>query len=185
MYKAKRILNWPVIPVLAALLLVSSGTLRSAESAGKPAAIRINAGAFAPSTDAEGNTWLADQGFLGGDTIDRGNIAIGNTNNPSVYRTERYSMTGFSHALPNGKYIVKLHFAETFEEISGPKQRVFSFNVEGKEFADFDIYAKAGGAQKACVETVEVEVADGKLDITFTSSVENPEINGIEIIPAS
>ena len=35
------------------------------------------------------------------------------------------------------------------------------------------------------VETVNVEVNDGKLDIIFTSQVENPEINGIEIIPAS
>jgi hypothetical protein len=29
-----------------------------------------------------------------------------------------------------------------------------------------------------------VEVTTGKLDITFTPNIENPEINGIEIIPA-
>jgi len=29
-----------------------------------------------------------------------------------------------------------------------------------------------------------VEVTNGKLDITFTANIENPEINGIEIIPA-
>jgi hypothetical protein len=93
-------------------------------------------------------------------------------------------MSGFSYAVPNGKYIVKLHFAETFEEISGPKQRVFSYNVEGKEFKDLDVCEKAGGPQKAYVETVEVEIVDGKLDISFTSNIENPEINGIEILPA-
>ena len=127
---------------------------------------------------------MADQGFTGGETIDRGEIAIANTANPAIYRSEHYSMTGFSRQVPNGKYVVKLHFAETFEEISGPKQRVFSFNVEGKEFKNFDVFEKAGGAQKAYIETVEVEITDGKLDITFTSSIENPEINGIEIIPA-
>ena len=45
-------------------------------------------------------------------------------------------------------------------------------------------YVKAGGPQRAYIETVPVEVTDGKLDITFTSNVENPEINGIEILPA-
>jgi hypothetical protein len=86
--------------------------------------------------------------------------------------------------VPNGKYLVKLHFCETFDGITAPGGRVFSFNVEGQEFKDFDIMVKAGGAQRAYIETVKVEVADGKLDITFTPKEENPEINGIEILPA-
>ena len=44
---------------------------------------------------------------------------------------------------------------------------------------------KAGGAQHAYIETVDVDVTDGKLDIKFTPNIENPEINAIEIIPAS
>jgi hypothetical protein len=55
--------------------------------------------------------------------------------------------------------------------------------VEGQEFKDFDVWVKAGGALRAYVETVKVEVTDGKLDISFTPKVENPEINGIEILP--
>ena len=58
------------------------------------------------------------------------------------------------------------------------------FNVEGKEFKDFDVWVKAGGFARAYVETVPVEITDGKLDITFTPNIENPEINGIEILPA-
>ena len=61
---------------------------------------------------------------------------------------------------------------------------MFSFNVEGQEFKDFDVYVKAGGALRAYIETVNVEVTNGKLDITFTPKEENPEINGIEILPA-
>jgi hypothetical protein len=80
---------------------------------------------------------------------------------------------------------VKLHFAETYEDITGPGQRVFSFNVEGREFKDFDVWVKAGGSQRACIETVPVEITDGKLDIKFTPNVQNPEINGIEILPDS
>jgi alcohol dehydrogenase (cytochrome c) len=79
--------------------------------------------------------------------------------------------------------VAKLYFAETFEGITGPGDRVFSFNVQGHEFKNFDIYAKAGGADRAYVETVPVEVTDGTFKITFTSNVENPAIDAIEIIP--
>lgn len=68
--------------------------------------------------------------------------------------------------LPNGKYLVKLHFSETFAGITAPRERIFSFS----------------GVGKAHIETVPVEIKDGRLDITFTSNIENPQINGIEII---
>ena len=151
-----------------------------------PGVIRIRAGDTASFTDASGNVWLADQGFADGNTILRaGDLKIENTKDPGLYRAERYSMTAFSYPLPNGKYTVKLHFAETFDGITGPGQRVFSFNVEGREFKDFDIWVKAGGPQRAYIETVPVDITDGKLDIKFTPKVENPEINGIEIIPVA
>ena len=151
----------------------------------RPSVIRIKAGVSASCTDSSGNTWLADQGFKGGDVVGRPDLEIANTKDPILYRAERYSMSSFSHPLPNGKYLVKLHFAETYDEVEGPGQRVFSFNVEGREFKDFDVWVKAGGPRRAYVETVNVDIADGKLDITFTSQIENPEINAIEIIPAS
>ena len=69
--------------------------------------------------------------------------------------------------------------------ITDAGQRVFSFNVAGQEFKDFDVCAKAGGARRAYIETVNVDITDGKLDISFTTNAENPEINGIEIIPGS
>ena len=153
-------------------------------AAGLP--IRIKAGATAPYTDSNGNVWLPDQGFVDGDVIDRGSdMQIANTQDQAIYRTERYGMSSFSYKLPNGKYIVKLHFAETYEDITGPGQRVFSLNVAGHEFKDFDVWAKAGGARRAYIETVNVDITDGKLDIAFTTNIQSPEINGIEIIPGS
>jgi hypothetical protein len=146
--------------------------------------IRIKAGS-AGFADTSGNAWLPDQGFVEGDVIERPDLAIANTKDPAIYRAERYSMKSFSQALPNGKYTVKLHFAETYEGITAAGERVFSFNVEGQEFKDFDVFVKAGGVQKAYVQSVDVDITDGKLDITFTPNVENPEINGIEIIPKS
>ena len=149
-----------------------------------PMPVRIKAGLDTSFTNSDGTVWLPDQGFADGETVERPDATIANTTEPAIYQSEHYSMTSFSYPVPNGKYIVKLHFAETYEGVTGPGQRVFSFNVEGHEFKDFDVFAKAGGANRAYVETVNVEVTDGKLDITFTSNIENPQINGIEIIPA-
>jgi len=161
--------------------------LQNAPAAGVPAAntIRVKAGKSEPVKDAEGNVWMADQGFEGGQTIERPDIQITNTKSPDLYRSEHYSMESFSWPVPNGKYAVKLHFAETFDGITGPGERVFSFNVQGREFKDFDVFVKAGGALKAYVETVPVEVTDGKIKVTFTPKVENPQICAIEIIPQS
>jgi Malectin domain len=147
--------------------------------------VRIDAGSSASFTDSEGNVWLPDQGFADGDVIDRPeDMEIAGTKDQGLYRTEHYGMTEFSYPVPDGKYVVKLHFAETYDGVSGPGERVYSFKVGDQEFKDFDVWAKAGGAKTAYIETVNVEVTGGKLNITFTPNVENPEINGIEILPA-
>jgi endoglucanase len=147
-------------------------------------AIRIDAGSDTNYVDSEGNVWLSDQGFADGEVTARdADTQIANTKDPAIYRTEHYDMTSFSQNVPNGKYTVKLHFAETYEEITGAGQRVFSFSVGGQEFKDFDVYVKAGGAERADIETVAVDVTNGVLNVTFTPNIQSPEINGIEIIP--
>ena len=146
-------------------------------------AIRINAGATTSWTDESGNTWLPDQGFEGGRTVDRGKIEIAGTTMPTIYQTEHYGMKTFKQAVPNGVYTIRLHFAETFPKITAKGQRVFSVKVEDQEIKDLDVVARAGSPKTALVETVNVNVTDGSLDITFTPGIQNPEINGIEIIP--
>jgi alpha-N-arabinofuranosidase len=180
------------VQMAAAQIAAATPAVTPAPAAAAPAATvpagkttRIKAGKAESVKDAEGNVWLADQGFEGGQTIERPDIQIANTKSPDLYRAERYSMDSFSCPVPNGKYVVKLHFAETFEGITGPGERVFSFNVQGREFKDFDLWVKAGGPMRAYVETVPVEVTDGKIKVTFTPKVENPQICAIEIIPQS
>ncbi len=121
----------------------------------------------------------------GGNNPGRAPAAVTGTTEPALFVSERFGMTGFSRELKNGKYLVKLYFAETYDGITGTGQRVFTFDVQGTEFKDFDIWEKAGGARKAYVESVPVNVTDGKLKITFTRQVENPAIKAIEIIPQS
>ena len=145
--------------------------------------IRIKAGVSQQMTDSQGNIWLSDQGFVGGQTYEVADAKITHTKFPELYRTERYSMTAFSWPLRNGKYKVKLLFAEVYSGITNSGGRVFSFNVQGHEFDNFDIWVKAGGPNKAYVESVDVEITNRKLDITFTPQVEKPKINAIEILP--
>ncbi|MEN6574811.1 MAG: PQQ-binding-like beta-propeller repeat protein [Phycisphaerales bacterium] len=105
------------------------------------------------------------------------------TKDPGLFSSEHFSMTAFSCKIPNGKYLAKLYFAETYQGIAGPGQRVFSFNVQGKDFKDFDVWVKAGGPNRAYIETVPVEVTNGEFRIVFTPKVENPAIKAIEILP--
>ncbi len=105
------------------------------------------------------------------------------TRDPALFASERFAMRAFSCKIPNGKYLAKLYFAETYEGITGPGQRVFSYSVQGHEFKDFDVWAKTGGPRRAHVESVPVEVTNGEFRIVFTPKVENPAIKAIEIIP--
>jgi hypothetical protein len=149
-------------------------------------AYRVKAGADAPLTDSQGRVWQADQGFDGGDSIQRdADTKIQDAKDPAMFMTEHYGMDSFSGKVPNGKYMANLYFCETYDGITGPGQRVFSFNVMGQQFKDFDVWVRAGGPYKPYLLTLPVEVTDGVFRITFTTQIENPQINAIELIPAS
>ena len=181
--------NQSSTPSASAAVQTSAPTAAAVPAPAAPAVtaangvIRIKAGSSEPFKDSSGNVWQAEVGFEGGDVASHDSAGgIANTKDSGLFQSEHYSMESFSCAVPNGKYTAKLYFAETYEGITGPGERVFSFNVQGREFKDFDVFVKAGGANHAYVETVPVEVTDGKFKITFTSNVENPEINAVELI---
>jgi len=154
--------------------------------------IRVACGANQPYTDKNGDLWLPDEvkvpgaslSPLDGMTVERmETFEVPNVAFPQIFRTERYSMSAYEFNLPDGKYTVRLHFAETYTGITGVGQRVYSFAVQGqKPEENFDMYKEAGGPYKAIRREYKgVEVTDGKLRITFTPNVQNPAINGIEI----
>ena len=152
--------------------------------AGPDGVYRVKAGSPQPFTDSAGHVWQADTGFNGGDTVDRDpSLKVENTKDPGMFLNEHYGMDSFACRVPNGNYTAKLYFAETFDGITGPGERVFSFNAQGNEFKDVDLWVKAGGPNRAYVVTVPASVTDGVFRITFTPNVENPEINAIELIP--
>jgi len=112
-----------------------------------------------------------------------GAATVTGTKDPGLFTSEHFGMSAFANKIPNGKYVAKLYFAETYAGITGPGQRVFSYNVMGHEFKDFDIWVKAGGPNRAYIETVPVEVTNGEFRVVFTAKVENPAIKAIEIVP--
>jgi hypothetical protein len=155
-------------------------------------ALRVNCGSFESYTDKLGNVWAADQessedtewGAVYGSTVDRTGIGVTGTDHPAIYETERYSMDSYKFTVPNGKYTVRLHFAETFDGIYGPGERVFSISLQDQEvLKDIDPFKDAGGAIKPLVkEFKNVSVNNGELVIGFSYNIENPQICGIEVL---
>ncbi len=172
------------------LYLFAQHIFKTPTAAGK-FVLRVDCGAFYPFKDKLGNVWAADQelgagktwGADNGMTIDRPEVGITGTEIPRIYETERYSMESYKFTVPNGKYTVRLHFAETFEGIMGPGERVFSVSVPGHEMLkDLDLFKTVGPLEPLVKEYKGVSVENGQLVIGFTPNIENPQICGIEIL---
>lgn len=190
----RKMLAATLVVGLVAGLVGCVETVKKGGPAAKKVAIRVSAGSEKEYVDESGTKWMADQvfapdkswGAVGGMTVRRVNLkTIAGTKAPDVYLTERYSMTAYQFMVPNGKYTVRLHFAETFEGITKEGERIFTVKIQSKPvLTDFDVFKTAGGFAKPTVQTFkDVVVTDGKLVIDFVPKVQNPEINGIEILP--
>src|ERR1700732_848651 len=150
------------------------------------ATLQINSGGGAVGS------WLADKDFSGGSTSSTtATIKTSGVTNPApaaVYQSERWGV--FTYTIPNltpvGTYTVRLHFAEIAFTSAGA--RVFSVAINGSTVLNnFDIFATAGGANKALVEQF-TSTADttGKITIAYQQGLaDQPKSSGIEIIPAS
>ena len=182
---ARQMLRWNFVLTLVALALVGC-------EAGPKIAIRVNCAATEAYTDTAGNAWLPDQmkeadaewGAVEGMTVDRGDLNITGVPAPKVYETERYSMTAYEFAVPAGTYRVRLHFAETYDGITAAGERIFTVSInDNVVLKDFDVYKEGGGLNKPVVKEIQgIKAAEGKIVIGFEVNIQNPEINGIEIL---
>ena len=108
-----------------------------------------------------------------------------------VYQSERYGRD-FSYVYPvpkDGRYLVRLHFAEIFDD--GPGRRLENIYINGRiVLKDFDIFAAAGGLNKAIVKEFSGIQPDdrGNIVVRVTTTPESPDKNaklsGLEILPA-
>src|SRR5882724_9098431 len=101
----------------------------------------------------------------GGNTISN---AIVGTLDDLLYQSEHLGVT-FSARFdcPGGAYETTLYDAETHWTAVG--QRLFNVSIQGQPvLSNFDIFAAAGGANKAIVLTFTNTVSNGQLKIDFT-----------------
>jgi len=141
------------------------------------APIRLNAGGGA-YTGSDGRAWGADADYNGGNTFSTAN-GIAGAADPTLYQTERFGNFGYALPVPDGDYNVTLKFAEIYW--TQPGQRVFNVDIEGRRVLDnFDILS-AVGPNTALDKTFQAHVADGRLNIDFTSIVNNAKLSAVEV----
>jgi hypothetical protein len=86
--------------------------------------------------------------------------------------------------VPNGRYLLRLHFAEYNKTAAG--QRLFDIETEGSiRVSNYDIFAQAGGRYRGVVAEFAVEVSDGILNLDLLNRLDSARISGIEIISAT
>ncbi len=158
---------------------------------------RVNAGGPAVVAVDGGPNWLADDTFLldpGSDTIaefpeGEAGPTVPNRLPAEIFHTERWDAFGgtamqYGFAVESGSYAVRLYMGNGFVGTNAPGLRVFDVAIEGTVptvLDDIDLAADFGHLIGGMISTT-VEVTDGTLNIDFLHEVENPLINGIEIV---
>jgi poly(3-hydroxybutyrate) depolymerase len=174
------VLTSPGGPATVGPATSDSATGVPATGAGPASTVSINAGG--PPT----GTFWPDQFFTAGATygnsatIDMSQI----TSDPppaAIFGTERYGAMTYTIPGRSGAQTVTLYFAETY--LSGSGQRLFNVTINGTTvLSDFDIFASAGGANRAIARTFTTTAdSSGQVVIKFIPGTENPKINGITV----
>ena len=164
------------------LLLSLAGT-----AAAQQTILRVNCGGPV-YTDTKGQTWQADFGFNTGIPT-TSSATITGTSDPVLYQTDRVDPPSggplvYRFPVENGQYHISLYFAETASKYQKVGGRIFNVSIENiLTFTNLDIFA-AAGANRALVDSAEVWVRDGELDIELDRTVGTPKVNAIEILPA-
>jgi hypothetical protein len=146
----------------------------------------VNAGGSTAYTDAEGVVWRRDQtyaaggwGYTGG-SVYLTTASIGNTDDDTLYQSQRYNMSSYLFDVPPGVYRVDLRFAETFYYAAN--SRVFHVNIEGQRvLTDLDVLVAAGGVNTAIDYAFDVAVGDGQLAVTFANKRQVATIGALRV----
>jgi Malectin domain len=140
--------------------------------------------------DAEGALWQADQYAVGGTQVDRTTFA--NEPERMLYQGERYGNFSYHIPVADGRYRVRLHFAETYfgtklpwarNNSAGP--RIFNVFANGVALLrNFDIANEAGGPNKPIVKVFEnlEPNAQGMIVLEFIPVHNYAEVNAIEVV---
>lgn len=144
-------------------------------------------------TDKQGRFWEPDRYVSGGQLVARKG-PVSSTSDPDLFRGERFGNITYAVPVAEGRYRIKLHFAETWfgpgkaGRGDGIGNRVFDILCNGVAIRrNFDIFKEAGGADRE----VTIDVPDvkptrqGKIVISLLPVDNYACINAIEIVDES
>jgi hypothetical protein len=143
-----------------------------------------------PYASPNGTLWQPDRYYSSGRTHPLLQSVAG-TDDPGLYRSERFGNFSYTFPVAQGTYTAILHFNEAFHGPSNPGgggvgSREFDVYFNGVALLrEFDIFKEAGGANRALRKEFHglKPNALGKLVFTFQPIRNYPSVNAIEIIP--
>lgn len=145
--------------------------------------VKINVGGTSYKdfiTDREFVSDTSSYGFMEGNKSGPFSNSIGNTVDDTLYQTEINGLAKYVVRVPNGKYKIKLLFADNYFDVAGA--RVFDIYVQGSLAVKALDVVKEVGAKNALEKVIDnVEVKDSKIDIHFAALVQRPFLNGVVI----
>ncbi|WP_163161127.1 glycoside hydrolase family 2 TIM barrel-domain containing protein [Arthrobacter sp. Alg241-R88] len=148
--------------------------------------LALSAGAIVQYTDPNQLVWIEDReytdgawGAVGGKTGLAGKWTNGSSEDP-LYQTYREGMSAYRFDVPNGRYEVRLRFADP--QKTSPGERVFTVKLGNSVLKEkLDLVAVAG-ASTAYDLVGTTEVADGQgLIVTFDALTGLPVVSGIDV----
>ncbi len=159
---------------------------------------RVNA-AGSELSAATGIDWSADIDASPSPYVNPGNSRAGygpvasldpslpSTTPASIFSNELWDGGGgdemhWSFPVASGTPVaVRLYFANRYAGTSGVGERVFNVDIDGQRvLQDYDIVADVGH-DRGTMKSFDI-TSDGQVDIDFGHVVENPLVNGIEIV---
>jgi beta-galactosidase len=148
---------------------------------------QFNADAVALSPDsANVGTILLATGGGGPENWNPGDsdASISNTSDPGLYKQQMWGQAGPIQTwrdLTPGKITVDLYLADSYQNAAG--QRLFDIAINGKTVAkDLDIFAAAGGKNRALIETFVVDAPEGRVRLSVPRvKADNATLAAVEL----
>jgi hypothetical protein len=139
--------------------------------------------------DKKGNLWRPDHFYRGGQPVLRSKLTSG-TDDPELYRGERFGNLSYVIPVAPGSYTVTLKFSEAWFGPGNPAgggggSRQFDLLANSRILThNFDVYKEAGGAERAVDRTFQHlhPNPQGKLVISMVPVESYACVNAIEVI---
>jgi beta-galactosidase len=141
-------------------------------SLGKVATILVATGSGGPENWSVGNS----------------DVDVSNTADPGLFKQQMWGQAGpigTWRGLAAGKIAVRLYLADAYQNAAG--RRLFDIAINGETVAkQLDIFAAAGGKNRALVETFIVDAPDGKIRLSAPRvEADNATLAAVELSDSS